>query len=144
MLYRERWEEECATIWKEARGVSEGMSPEADGEEMSESEARLLYEKALNEAAAIARESVSKGFEASRRRTVEDFEDSLQKVGRGLGLENASDLDVIAFVQGWWLPAHLKNCWAMNGSGEKVASASSVKGVIQHLCDVGRESLLVC
>jgi integrase len=110
-----------------------GSTRPVEGEEMSESEAIHLYETALNEAAAIAGESVSKGFEASRRRTVEEFKEFLEKVGRGVGLENASDLDVIAFIQGWWLPAHLKNCRTVSGSGEKVASASSVKGVIQHL-----------
>jgi hypothetical protein len=120
-------------IWKRARGVSGGESHEAEGKEMSEREAMMLYETALNEAAVIASESVSKSFEASKRRTAEEFEEFLEKIGRGVGLESASDLDVIAFVQGWWLPAHLKNCRTMSGKGEKVASASSVKGVIQHL-----------
>jgi integrase len=57
----------------------------------------------------------------------------LERLGRGIGLESASDLDVIAFVQGWWLPAHLRKCQTVNGKGEKVVPASSVRGVIQHL-----------
>lgn len=133
MLYRERWGEDCAVIWKKARGVSGTERAGGEGEEMNEKEALSLYERALKEAAEIAGESVSKGFEASRRRTVEGFEAFLEKIGRGIGLENASDLDAIAFVQGWWLPAHLRNCRTVNGKGEKVVSASSVKGVSQHL-----------
>jgi integrase len=40
---------------------------------------------------------------------------------------------VIAFVQGWWLPAHLQKCRTVNGEGKKVVSASSLRGAIQHL-----------
>jgi hypothetical protein len=111
--------ENCAILWKKARGVSGGEMQREEGEEMSEREARRLYETTLNEAAKIANESVSKGFEASRRQMVEEFEEFLEKIGRGVGLENASDLDVIAFVQGWWLPAHLKNCRTLSGKGKK-------------------------
>jgi hypothetical protein len=128
---RERWEETWAAMWKDARGMRTAELEEE--EEMSKGEAATLYRKALSEAAKIAAESVSSGFETSRQRTAGEFEGFLERLGRGIGLESASDLDVIAFVQGWWLPAHLQKCRTVNGKGEKVVSASSVRGVIQHL-----------
>jgi hypothetical protein len=100
---------------------------------MTEEDAVALYQTALDEAAEIAGESVSKGFKASRRRTADEFEEFLEALGWGIGFETATDLDVIAFIQGWWLPGHLKNCRTVNGRGEKVVSASSVKSAIQHL-----------
>jgi hypothetical protein len=49
-------------------------------------------------------------------------------------VQNATDLDVITFVQGVWLPGHVEKCRAQTeNDGEKVASASAVKAVIQHL-----------
>jgi hypothetical protein len=47
-------------------------------------------------------------------------------------VEKASYLDVIAFVQGCWLLEHKDRCrtWV---DGEKIASASAVKRVIQQL-----------
>jgi hypothetical protein len=119
--------------WKEARGASQSGRSGWRREEMTEGEATALYETALGEAAGIAAESVSKGFEASRRRTVEEFEEFLEILGWGVGFETATDLDVIAFIQGWKLPAHLKNCQTVNEKGEKVVSVSSMKGVIRHL-----------
>jgi hypothetical protein len=120
-------------MWKKARVGSCSGNPEGEREEMKGGDAVALYQTALSEAAGIAAESVSKGFEASRRRTAEEFEEFLEMLGWGIGFEDATDLDVIAFNQGWWLPAHRKNCRTANGNGEKVVSASSVKGVIQHL-----------
>lgn len=62
------------------------------------------------------------------------FAEFLEKVGHGLSVDNASDLDVIAFVQGIWLARHRKNCQTkLESSGEKVASASAVRGVVQQL-----------
>lgn len=111
---------------------------------MTEEVAVALYQTALDEAAEIAGESVSKGFKASRQRTADEFEEFLEALGWGIGFETATDVDVIAFIQGWWLPGHLKNCRTVNGRGEKVVSASSVKSAIQHLSKTysmrGRES----
>jgi hypothetical protein len=100
---------------------------------MNEVDARKLYQTALSEAAAIAAESVSQGFEDSRRKSFHEFETFLGNVGQGLSVENATDLDVIAFVQGWWIPAHRDRSRTKGNEGEKVMSASSVKGVIQQI-----------
>jgi hypothetical protein len=49
-------------------------------------------------------------------------------------VERASDLDVIAFVQGSWLATHKANCRTRLGEdGERVASTSAINGVIQHI-----------
>jgi hypothetical protein len=41
---------------------------------------------------------------------------------------------VIAFIQGHWLPTHTENCRTrIDEDGEKIASASAVKGVVQPL-----------
>jgi integrase len=51
-----------------------------------------------------------------------------------LSVDNASDLDVIAFVQGIWIPTHVEKCrTVVETEGEKVASASAIKGVTQHI-----------
>jgi hypothetical protein len=40
-----------------------------------------------------------------------------------------SDLDVITFVQGVWVPAHRENCRTrMGAGGEKVTSVSTERG----------------
>jgi integrase len=77
---------------------------------------------------------VSKGFEESRQKTFAEFETFVATMGHGLSAEYASNLDVIAFVQGYWIPTHKRNCRTkLEENGEKVASASAVKGVIQQL-----------
>jgi integrase len=103
-------------------------------EEMPEREGDELYRKALGEAAEMARMSVSQGFEDSRQKTFAEFETFLESIGRGLSVERASDLDVIAFMQGDWIPRHRANCRTRSGTdGEKVASPSVIKGTIQQL-----------
>lgn len=103
-------------------------------DELSEEASVELYMKALTEAAAIAGCSVSQGFEESRQETFAEFESFLSKVGHGLSVEQASDLDVIAFMQGQWLPGHKDKCRTrLGGDGEKIASASAVKGTLQQL-----------
>jgi hypothetical protein len=88
----------------------------------------------LTEAGALANRSVSEGFESSRQKIWAEFENLIEKVGHGLSIETASDLDVIAFMQGYWVPEHRKNCQTRLGaSGEKVVSASALKGVIQQI-----------
>jgi integrase len=48
--------------------------------------------------------------------------------------QTATDLDVIAFMQGAWIPGHVEKCRTRTETeGEKVASASAVKGIVQHL-----------
>jgi integrase len=95
-------------------------------------EAREFYRTTLEDAAEVANRSVSKGFEESRRRTWGEFEDFLGAMGHGKQVSNANGLDVIAFVHGYWLAKHKDQCRTRVGD-EKVASASAVKGVIQHI-----------
>lgn len=58
----------------------------------------------------------------------------MQNVGKGLTIETARGIDIIAFVHGVWIPTHRKNFWTVVGpSEEKVASASAIKGVIGQL-----------
>jgi integrase len=97
-------------------------------------ESAKLYEEALNEAGRIAGYGVSRGFEDSRQKVFAEFTEFVESVGFGLDVETASDLDVITFVQGHWLPKHKANCRTQMGSdGSKIASASAIKGVIQQL-----------
>jgi integrase len=119
-------------IWGEGRRVG-GESRQVE-EEWNEEEEENIYRRALTEAAAIANRSVSKGFEESRQKVWAEFNNFLERVGHGLRAETACDLDVIAFVQGFWIPEHKRNCRTRMGEdGEKVASASAVKGMIQQI-----------
>jgi integrase len=111
-----------------------GNRKRACPDELFEEASAELYRKALTEGAAIAGCSVSQGFEESRQKTFAEFESFLSRVGHGLSVEQASDLDVIAFMQGQWLPGHKGNCRTrLGGDGEKIASASAVKGTLQQL-----------
>jgi hypothetical protein len=65
---------------------------------MGESGARMLYEKALKEAAEIANKSVSDRFEESWRETTTEFGDFFENIDQGLAFENATDLDIIAVI----------------------------------------------
>jgi hypothetical protein len=79
-------------------------------DERSRERSEAVYGKALKEAAAIANLSFSNKFEENRRKTWDEFREFIGRVGHGLSVEAACDLDVIAFVQGVWLPGHLANC----------------------------------
>jgi hypothetical protein len=96
------WQDEAAVLWKGRRMGDTG--PEC-GLEMSEQDARKLYQTALSKAATIAAGSVSQGFDDSRRKSWSEFKCFLGKVGQCLNVENATNLDVIAFIPGWWIPA---------------------------------------
>jgi integrase len=125
------WEEANKSVWEQARGLREPVRTEATWDEKETEE---FYQRILGEAGKIAKRSVSTGFEESRRKTWNEFKGFLRKVGRGLTVENAGGLDVVAFVHGEWIPQHQKNFRTTLGeTGEKVASASAIKGVIGHL-----------
>jgi integrase len=128
---RRAWQDRCAAVWRQERHIAEQTDT---AEFWSDERSDSVYEKALREGAAIANLSVSNKFEEGRRKTWGEFVDFMAKVGRGLNAQTASDLDVIAFVQGEWLPEHIAKCRTRTESaGERVASASAVKGVIQSL-----------
>jgi hypothetical protein len=131
VVCRDEWQQANARLWKEKRfGSEQAFVPE----ERSEQESEELYKKALSDAARIAGFSVSRKFKESRQRTWAEFQEFLGRTGHGLDAANASDLDVIAFVQGHWISAHKANCRTrFGGNGDLTASASAVKGVIQHI-----------
>jgi hypothetical protein len=68
-------------MWKDAWGANMGIVEGEKEEGMSDGEATSLYRKALSEAAEIAAESVSSGFETCRQRTIEEFERFLGRLG---------------------------------------------------------------
>lgn len=103
-------------------------------ETWDEEATEAVYARALRKGAAIANLSVSNKFEENRGKTWNEYLGFFGRVGRGSNVENATDVDVIAFVQGVWIPAHIGNCRTRTEKdGEKVASASAVRGIVQHL-----------
>jgi hypothetical protein len=115
-------------MWQQQRQVGETT---VGAEMWSEAASERFYWKALTEGAAIADQSMSIEFEDGRRKTWCEFLEFLNNVGRGMSVENACNLDVIAFVQGIWTPAHVDKCRTRTEKGgEKVASMSAVKGVV--------------
>lgn len=96
---------------------------------------RLSILNVLADAGRIANRSVSYGFENARKKTFEELRTLVAKVGRGLTIENAKGIDVVAFVQGEGIPNHRKNFRTTQAGSEeeKVASASAIKGVIGHV-----------
>ena len=100
--------------------------------QQGEDEIRRFYAEALEGAASVANRSVSSGFEEGRKKTWAEFNEFCGLVGKSL--EQATDLDVVAFVHGFWLPHHREGCRTKVGeSGVKTASASAIKGVFCHL-----------
>lgn len=126
---RDDWQRQNAIVWREYRF---GGQKRSVPEERTDRECTEFYKKALSEAAQIAGFSVSQGFEESRQRVWSEFTEFVGRIGHGLSAAEASDLDVIAFVQGCWLEAHKNRC-RTRMDGEKIASASAVKDVIQQL-----------
>lgn len=52
----------------------------------------------------------------------------------GKRAEDAIDLDIVAFIHGYWLPRHRGACRTVVGNeGVKTASASAIKGIISQL-----------
>jgi hypothetical protein len=119
-----------AKAWGAGRGIGERSG---GSEPWSVDEACRFYRDTLGAAAVVANRSVSKGFEESRRKTFGEFEDFLGKVGQGKRIGNASGLDVIAFVHGFWIPKHKDQCRTFV-KDEQMASASAVKGVVSTYC----------
>jgi hypothetical protein len=125
------WRASSRSIWDHARGL---IDEEDEVEKWTEEKTEAFYRSVLGDAGRIANRSVSTGFEESRKRTFDEFRTFVKKVGRGLSVENARGIDVVAFVHGEWIPNHRKNFRTTYGSGdEKVASASAIRGVIGHI-----------
>jgi integrase len=118
-----------AEAWEIGREIGQR---ESERESWTVEETGRFYKETLKEAAGVANRSVSKGFEDSRRKTFEEFQDFLALVGQGKRIGNATGLDIIAFVHGFWMNKHRDQCRTI-AVGERVASASAVKGVVQHL-----------
>lgn len=125
-----RLNESNQEIWKKARGLT------AEGNTAGEAEdsefIHQFYTAALQGAAEVAGKSVSGSFEDCRKKTWGEFCTFCSLVGKRA--EDAIDLDVVAFVHGFWLPRHQGACRTKVGNdGVKTASASAIKGVINHL-----------
>lgn len=124
-----RLDERNQGIWKKARGL---VGQESVQGPVNEEAVRRFYSDALEGAASIASKSVSGGFEESRKKTWGEFETFCGLVGKRIG--DVVDLDVVAFVHGFWLPRHQGACrTAVGTEGAKTASASAIKGIIGHL-----------
>ena len=127
---REKWRVQMEEKWREVRGVR--IAGKRSYEEWKVQEAREKYGKVLEEAGRISQKAVSSGFGCERQKTFAEFEEFIGTIGGCVS--GAVGSDVVAFVHGWWIPAHRKNFRTQaEGGGEKVASASAVKAVIGHL-----------
>lgn len=114
-----------------ARGAAPGQKRGMNVTEVQA--ARKRYEQAIEEGGRVSQRAVSSGFEDGRHKSFAEFERFLESIGCP-GVGAASGVDVVAFLQGWWLPSHQKNCRTrVSGQGEAVASASAIKGVINHI-----------
>jgi integrase len=128
----QEWRTASRETWDLARGLK--RPSETGLEKWDEKVTTDFYKRVLGEAGRIAQQSVGAGFEESRRRTWEEFGQFVQNVGNGLTIKTMRGMDIIAFVQGVWIPNHRKNFRTVVGpSEEKVASASAIKGVIGQL-----------
>ncbi|GAQ88041.1 putative Phage_integrase [Klebsormidium nitens] len=126
-----RWRSGVEGSWNRARGV--GAVPAEQREAREVAAARERYEAAVREGGRVSRKAVSGGFEEEREKTFAEYRESLTSVGCPDVLE-AVGMDVVAFIQGWWLPNHEKNFrTVVEGENKKVASASAVKAVIGHV-----------
>jgi integrase len=115
-----------------ARGIHPGG---ASGEpKWSKEQTVQLYEQALDQFGAIAERKVSAAANHGRNRTLQEFSAFLSRNPFGVTVETATAADVGAFIVGDWLPRHSGNCrTTLPATGQTVASASAVKGVVKDL-----------
>jgi integrase len=126
------WRTNTEQLWKRARGLKN--REEEMTKVLSRKEAEEFYANALTKAAKVAGRSVSSSFEDSMRKTFDEFKAFLARIGQGLTVETARGLDIVAFIEGEWKEKHQNNFRTTVGDGgQKMASASAIKGVIQHL-----------
>lgn len=92
------WRAESLGMWEQARGIRQ---PTGNCEETwSELETGEFYKKVLADAGEIAKRSMSGSFEESRKKTWAEFGAFIRRIGRGMTIENARGIDVVAFVHG--------------------------------------------
>ena len=100
----------------------------------SEEETDAFYARALTEFGTMAERKVTAEANRSRKRTTEEFAAFLGRNPYGVSVETATAADVGAFIVGDWIPRHSGNCrTVLPATGQVVASASAVKGVVKDL-----------
>jgi hypothetical protein len=100
----------------------------------SKAETEARYGQSLHEIGQIAEMKTTKATNDSRRRTFEEYQRFLAQNPFGITVGTASPEDVAAFIHSEWIPNHSSNCQTvMPQTGQPVASASAVRGVVKDL-----------
>jgi integrase len=82
----------------------------------------------------VADMKTTKETNVSRKRTFGEFQKFLAQNPFGVSVETAGPEDVAAFIHSDWIPNHNGNCKTiLPQTGQPVASASAVKGVVKDL-----------
>jgi hypothetical protein len=96
----------------DAVGRSKRTNGEAiGGREMDRGgDGEVLYGKSIESSAEIARKGRGEGGDESRRKVWAEYREFLSKNAYGISLETATAEDVLAFIQGYWIPKHVEAC----------------------------------
>ncbi|GAQ82636.1 putative Phage_integrase [Klebsormidium nitens] len=131
---RREFQERCRAHVLQVRGIEGGRGGQSAGNVWSEAETEALYARSLSEFGRIAERKVTPAANTSRKRAAREFAEFLGKNPYGVTIETATPADVGAFIVGDWLPRHSGNCrTVLPSTGQTVASASAVKGVVKDL-----------
>lgn len=132
-MCRSAFQERSEEVLKRARGLEVGLP--GTEKELGEKEIESLYDVSLERVGAIAQRSTSSEFEASRRKTFDEFKEFLALTRRsGVSVMSAQPEDVCVFVEGYWRSKHQGNFRAADQqTGERLPSSSAIKNVLQYL-----------
>jgi hypothetical protein len=101
---------------------------------MTVGKTEALYERALEGFGEIAEKSVSESNNNSRKRTFQEFQESLSRNAFGVTVETATAADVGAFIMDDWISKHSGGCRTRLPSiGQPVPSVSAINSVVKHL-----------
>jgi hypothetical protein len=115
-----------------ARGL--GGNPYEGIPQWSKKETVARYGQSAQAIGKIAEQKTTKETNESRKRMFGEYQQFLARNPFGITVETASPENVAAFIHSEWIPSHSGNCRAvLPGTGQPVASASAVRGVVKDL-----------
>jgi integrase len=115
-----------------ARGL--GGNPFEGSPQWSKEETVQRYGQSLQAIGRIADLKMTKEVKDGRKRTFSEYHRFLAQNPFGITMATAGPEDVAAFIHSEWIPNHSGNCRTIvPETGQPVASASAVKGVVKDI-----------
>jgi integrase len=131
-LCREEFQKQCRPAVLAARGL--GGNSHQGIPQWTKEETLQRYGQSLQAVGQIADMKTTKDTNESRKRTFDEYQRFLVRNPFGVTVDTASPEDVAAFIHSEWIPNHRGICRTIvPATGQPVASASALKGVVKDL-----------